>query len=253
MSPAWAKTVRPLWLPRLRKWTSKSFCHHAWLSCWEPTTPDNLSEFAILMKNFQYIKHVFRFKSRQNCTLSSRSLVPVYRVGELFRQHRWSWPEGSHFSYSPGGHELTVFQAGIHEGMVREVSRGEAEFALIVEAPLLILAYRFGESIAWADASYSWHLQPADWRAIPPEEDSPGERALLWISLVGAADGIIHAQRGMTLSPGFTRALHRAIRSQAQVCFDPHECAAAIARISLNFPSACDRLSLAIARTMGNA
>ncbi len=38
---------------------------------------------------------------------------------------------------------------------------------------------------------------------------------MLWITLVGAEDGIIHAQRGMTLSPAFTRELHDAIRTQA--------------------------------------
>jgi len=75
---------------------------------------------------------------------------------------------------------------------------------------------------------------------------------LLWISLVGAEDGIIHAQRGMTLSPGFSRALHDAIRAQALMAFDAKECTLAISRVVLNHPSTIDRLSLAVARTMGN-
>jgi hypothetical protein len=75
---------------------------------------------------------------------------------------------------------------------------------------------------------------------------------LLWISLVGAEDGMIYAQRGMTLSPGFTRALNDAIRAQALMAFDPEECTMAIARVFLDYPTTVARLPLALARTMGN-
>jgi len=178
--------------------------------------------------------------------------MPVYRVGELFRRGRYSWPDGAHFTYSPGGHELSLFHSDICDDIVNEVSRGPAEFAMIVEPPLLVLAYRFGHSIPWDDVPYSWHLQPVDWRMIPSLDHASEARALLWISLVGAKDGIIHAQRGMTLSPGFTHALHDAIRTQALMAFDAGECTSAISRIFLNYPRTVDRLSLAVARTMGN-
>ena len=150
------------------------------------------------------------------------------------------------------GHELTLFRSDIHEDIVNEVRRGQAEFALIVEPPLIVLAYRFGQSIPWDDVPYSWHLQPVSWRVVPSVDHSPEARALLWISLVGAEDGIIHAQRGMTLSPSFTRSLHDAIRTQALMAFDPEDCTSAISRVFLNYPSTVDRLSLAEARTMGN-
>jgi hypothetical protein len=136
--------------------------------------------------------------------------------------------------------------------MVHDVRQGESEFALLVELPVIVLAYRFGQSIPWRDAPYSWHLQPAGWQMVPSVDRSPEARALLWITLVGAADGIIYAQRGMTLSPSFTRALHEAIRTQALMAFDPAECAAAISRIFLSYPSAVDRLALAVARSVGN-
>jgi len=136
--------------------------------------------------------------------------------------------------------------------MVNEVGRGQAEFAIIVEPSLLVLAYRFGHSIPWNDVPYSWHLQPVGSQEVPFPDHSREARALLWISLVGAADGIIHAQRGMTLSPDFTRALHDAIRTQAVRAFDAQECTSAISRVFLNYPSTVDRLSLAVARTMGN-
>jgi hypothetical protein len=204
------------------------------------------------MKNFQYIEQGFRFKPRQTRTLASTPLVPLYRVGEPFRRHRSSWPAGAYFTCSPGGLELTLFQPRIHAEVVHEVSQGPAEFAMFVEPPLLVLAYRFGRSIPWTDVPYSWHLQPVDWRTIPPRAGSPAARALLWISLVGADDGVIHAQRGMTLSPAFTCAVHDAIRAQASTAFDAEECTSAIARVFLSYSSMADRLSLAVARTKGN-
>ena len=36
------------------------------------------------------------------------------------------------------------------------------------------------------------------------------------------------------------------------MAFDPKECTSAISRVFLNYPSTVDRLSLAVARTMGN-
>ena len=92
---------------------------------------------------------------------------------------------------------------------------------------------------------------------VPPGGPRCGRRAearaLLWITLVGAEDGIIHAQRGMTLSPAFTRALHDAIRDQAMGRFDPSDCTAAISRLYLPHLDTVDRLASAVARTMGNA
>ena len=84
------------------------------------------------------------------------------------------------------------------------------------------------------------------------DESPPETRALLWISLVGADDGIIHAQRGIALSPSFTLALHGAIRAQALTAFDPEQCTLAISKIFLSRPATVDRLPQAVARTMGN-
>jgi hypothetical protein len=91
-----------------------------------------------------------------------------------------------------------------------------------------------------------------DWQVLPVRESSPEARALLWITLVGAVDGIIHAQRGMTLAPDFTRTLHHAIRSQAMMPFDPQDCTTAISYLYLVHPTTTDRLALAAAQTIGN-
>lgn len=182
-----------------------------------------------------------------------RAVAPVYRVGELFYRGRRRWPAKAEFAFGPGGHELTLFHPEIGPGVIDDVRRGPAEFALIVEPPILVLAYRFGDAIPWEDTAYSWHLQPEFRRVIPGSVAVPEARTLLWITLVGADDGIIHAQRGMTLSPPFTRALHEAIRAQAMSRFDSCDCATAISDLYLTRPETLDRLELAVARTMGNA
>jgi hypothetical protein len=136
--------------------------------------------------------------------------------------------------------------------MVQDVRFGEAEFAVIISPPVIVLAYRFGDSIPWSDAPYCWHFQPPHCRAVPGPEASPEARALLWITLVEANDGIIRAQRGMTLAPGFTRTLHAAIRTQAGVPFDPDQCTVAVGDLLVAYPTASSRLALAQARTIGN-
>lgn len=184
---------------------------------------------------------------------SRRAVARVYRVGEVFHRGRRGWPAGAEFGFGPAGHELTLFEPAIGPGRAADVGRGPAEFALIVAPPVLVLSYRFGASGVWGEAPYSWHLQPEFRRLIPAAAVAAEARALLWITLVGADDGVIHAQRGMTLAPAFTRALHDAIREQAVRPFDPCGCTAAIADLYLKHPEPSDRLEVAVARTMGNA
>jgi hypothetical protein len=183
---------------------------------------------------------------------ATRPPVPVYRVGEPFRHGRKTWPETAQFIAGPCGHELTLFRSHINDDLIREIRRGQSEFAVVVELSVIVLAYRLDYSNSWSDIPYCWHLQPEQWRVLPSVDQSPEARALLWITLVGADDGIIHAQRGVTLSPGFTRVFHTAIRNQATGVFQPEECTAALFRIFFRYPNAIDRLALAAARTQGN-
>jgi hypothetical protein len=206
----------------------------------------------LAMKHQKVVEQEFWSKASRGYTSTKQSLVPVYRVGELFHRGRTQWPEGGQFTYSPGGLELTLFRSAIRDDVVHEVRRGEVELALIVELPLIVVTYRFGQAIPWNDVPYSWHLQPMTWRIIPNLESSLETRALLWITLVGANDGIIHAQRGVTLAPPFTRSLHGAIRTQAFMAFDAEDCTSAISKVFLNYSSTVDRLALAEARTIGN-
>jgi len=182
----------------------------------------------------------------------ARTSVPRYRVGEPLQRGRRNWPGGSQYHYAAHGHELTVFQPDLNETLIHDVARARAEFALVVREPILLFAYRFGDSGPWADAPYCWHLQPPDARLIPPDEISRESRALLWITLVGAEDGIIHAQRGVTLAPDFTRVLHGALRRQARSEFRPDDCISALSGLVASHPSAVDRLALACSETIGN-
>jgi hypothetical protein len=204
------------------------------------------------MKHLKDIEHEFWSKTGPKRTRARQPLMPVYRVGELFHRERQTWPEGSQFGFSRPGFELTLFRSNVSQEIVHAVRQGEVELALIMEPPLIVVAYRFGDSIPWDDVPYSWHLQPASWRVVPSIECAPELRALLWITLVGTGDGIILAQRGVTLSPSFTHTLHSAIRAQALMPFDPDDCTTAISKVFLDYPDTADRLALAGARTMGN-
>ena len=99
----------------------------------------------------------------------SRPLVPVYRVGEPLQRGRRHWPEGAQYSYGLNGHELTLFVSDVNEQLVHDLRYGEAEFAVIVEHPVLVLAYRFGESIRWSDVPL--HLAYAT-RSLPRDSSA---------------------------------------------------------------------------------
>ena len=182
----------------------------------------------------------------------SRPIAPFYRVGEPLQKGQQRWPVATQYVHGHHGHELTLFLSKIDDQYIADVKRGDAEFALIAWHPLLLLAYRFGQSIPWSDVPYCWHMQPAHSRVLPPRQSSPEARSLLWVTLVGAHDGITHAQRGMTLSPTFSRQLNELIHTQARVPFIPEVCSAAVNSLLIDLPSTLDRLPFALARTRGN-
>jgi len=215
-----------------------------------PVTFKIIARYA--MKHFPKLEQQFCIEATETRASVARPLVPVYRVGEKLREGRDSWPEGGHFIAGPHGHELTLFSSNVNADLIHELRCGPSEFALVVESPVIVLGYRFGCSNPWNDISYCWHLQPEEWRIVPSVPRSSEARTLLWITFVGSEDGIIHAQRGVTLSPSFSRTLQTAIRNQAMNPFHSEECTAALSKIFLRYPTPADRLTLAIARTHGN-
>ncbi len=136
------------------------------------------------MKQLEDVEREYWLQAMRKRSVAKRPLMPVYRVGEPLRRGRRHWPPGGRLNSSQGGIELTIFHPNISEAIVSEVRKGEVELALVVELPLIVFAYRFGEAIPWDDIPYSWHLQPAGWRMVPSVDPSPEARALLWITLV---------------------------------------------------------------------
>ena len=191
-------------------------------------------------------------KGSREYPAARRPVVPAYRVGEPFQRGRRQWPVGTQYSHGSFGHELTIFLDEIHDRVIHDVRQEEAEFALVVQHPVMLLAFRFGQSVPWTDVPFCIHMHPVHCRTVPAQILSTETRALLWITLVGAHDGIIHAQRGMTLAPEFTRVLHTAIRDQANSSFCPEECLQAVGDLLLAYPDTEARLAMAQVRTVGN-
>lgn len=139
-----------------------------------------------------------------------------YRVGALYHPDRTRYDEISQYNYWAGGHELLIFVASPTRSEMQAMQKGPWEFGLMVRPEVLFLLYKPG-SMPWSDAPYSW------WRvkerlpeeALPPFElPTPASRALLTLIVIDADTGIIRLLKAITFSPGFSRALHAAIRGQ---------------------------------------
>ena len=80
-----------------------------------------------------------------------------------------------------GGHELVLSLHGLTDLRAEAVAGGEAELALVVEGPLLVLGDRFGAAFPWAaTARFHWQGLPPEARVVPPEvELTPASSARL--------------------------------------------------------------------------
>lgn len=176
-----------------------------------------------------------------------------YQVGQRYHPDRDRWPDGvAQYNYRQGQHELVLFFARPTSAEVLDARRGPAEFALLVDSPVIVLLYRFGASIQWSDAPYSWHMVPADQQTIPDTTGMQEPRAVMTVMLVDAADGILRSIRVVSLSPALTAALHLSIRAQAatpwvgQAVYDQR-----LADIYRRYPRTSDMLRDAVARSAG--
>ncbi|WP_422926292.1 hypothetical protein [Singulisphaera sp. PoT] len=131
-------------------------------------------------------------------------------------------PDGSRFHCRRGFHELIIAQRCITGRLASTIQKAEAEFALIVEGPWIVLAYRFGDSPIWSYAEpFNWHLIPERERFVPAEVSLTAEAysrlwLTLWITLIDADTGEVRALRSVALRPSFHQALSRAIREQSR-------------------------------------
>lgn len=144
-----------------------------------------------------------------------------YTIGQLYNPNRTRWPETSQYNVRIGYHELILLLSKPSEREVKSLRRGPAEFALHIEPPVLLLLYRFEPGLPWSDAPFSIHLVPESERDLPSSLETPESRALLHVLMVDVATGILRAIRAVSLSAAFTVELHRAIREQAILPWDP--------------------------------
>lgn len=135
------------------------------------------------------------------------------RVGGVYPGLSFPAPEIGEYNYFDGGHELRLFFRHLSRDEIEAVKRGRVDFALAVVEGVIFFFYRFAGGIPWSDATFSIHLVPEDRRQIP-QATGEEERALITCVIADADTGIVRAARALTLSPGFTAALHGAIREQ---------------------------------------
>lgn len=157
------------------------------------------------------------------------------------------------YNWRQGGHELLMVLRGLTSKEKNGIRRGPAEFALAVHGPVIFFLYRFGvgkEGIPWSDCPYTYHMLAVDQRGLPPELE-PEQGVILTTILVSAETGIVESLRAMSLSPHFSRALHDAIRLQAERPFDQHTYDQALSGLYARYPSTDALLATAIARTHG--
>lgn len=153
---------------------------------------------------------------------------------------------GARFRAGVAGCELILADLELSESAVRAVAEGPAEFALVREAPLIVLLYRFGPAVPWGDVPFAWPLSAA---AGPPPAELPAGASLpLRVRLVDRR-GATRARREVPLDPPFGRALNDAIRAQARTPLHSADYVRAIAEVYLRHPTPTAQLALAEART----
>lgn len=178
--------------------------------------------------------------------------MTAYSVGSLYHPGRTSWPEGPHYNYRSGAHELLLFYARPSKAEIDDIRKGPCEFAVVERGSAVALCYRFGGQ-PWSDAPYSWHLVPEGQRDLPSADLEADKRAVLSVLLVDASTGILRAIRQVTWSPEFTRAMHAAIRRQAEAPWSEMTYHRDVEALYSICPTSQALVSLATERTKGGA
>jgi hypothetical protein len=179
------------------------------------------------------------------------SATQRYRKGTMYRRGRGRWSPGSSFSLERRGYSLTIFEPRVTEERCQGFCEQAADFALVIESPLLVLCHRFGSALPWSSTPYAFPLDALGGRprAVPPECLPGGMRARLRVGLVDADSGVIRAQRRFALPPRFTVALNDAVRQQYCVPFDGDAYIAAIIEVSLGSTSVLNLAQRATVRS----
>ena len=142
----------------------------------------------------------------------------MYRleVGKPYGPSVEQCPEGIEYNFRGGIHELLLRFGKPTPQEIEDVRRGQSEFALASAEGVLFLLFRFGHSVRWSDAPYTWHRVPQEQRTLPEPPKTANTRAVLHVILLDAGNGIVQALRLVTLSPALTLALYEAIKAQTE-------------------------------------
>jgi hypothetical protein len=143
----------------------------------------------------------------------------VFATNELYPLALPCAANGTYYTYNTGGHCLVMLMERPTSTEKQSVSRGPCEFGLVVDGPVIFFLSRFLPGVPWNDAPFSIHKEPQQQRMLPPLPE-PEEQALLVVHLVNTANGMLVAQRAVTLGAEFTLVLHRAIQDQASQAWD---------------------------------
>lgn len=170
----------------------------------------------------------------------------LYEVGKPYIAGKARWPEGIEYAWRGGSHELRLFFARPSSNEKQAIRKGMAEYALVVEQPVILLLSRFG-GMEWSDAPYSIHLEKEADRVAPPEV-SGDQRYLITNLLVDASTGFLEVIRVASLSTVFTAALHQAIRDQLAAPFDQAAYDAHLKEVYRVNPTSTRLLRLSVAR-----
>jgi hypothetical protein len=175
----------------------------------------------------------------------------VQSIVEGQLEHAAPWPEPAQHVYRETGHELVLVYQGVTEKEIAAVRWGQAAFALVVEPPLIMLVFRFGDAIPWSVAPCRWHhVPPVERYESSWDNLAPGEHAWVRTTLVDAEGGRVCARRSVPLSPMLTRAWIAAIRRLAGRSCSEARYSAALSQFSKRYQHADRLLSLAIATSV---
>lgn len=146
--------------------------------------------------------------------------MPYYElaIGRPYDPTRSHYPQTEQLRVSDTICELVRFWPSPTWDEITQHQHGEATFALVDEAPdLLLLAHRFG-SLEWSDTPFQAHRMTSAPTGVP--DVAPGESLTLTTVLVDSETGIIRALRLDALSSAFSTALAEAVAAQLAAPFD---------------------------------
>lgn len=154
-------------------------------------------------------------------------------------------PDGMLYAYQGGQHECVICVDNPSPQEISAVHNGDIQFGIASFKHCMFLLWRLKDG-PWSDQPYSHCLVFSE--AGKPVFDLPKDYHLvLPISLVDRASGVIRALNIGTLSPHFSRELHKALEEQIKNPHTPEEHNAAVSHIYEQYPTSKDLLRVAMA------